>query len=111
MFSFFFFLFFFLRLGVSNSPLSLSLSLCVCLFVFVVAWTPPEVREQRAKERELERLERDTRTVFASNLSTTCGDRDLFDFFSEVRRKTQSMKEEWTKSAFCLFFYFVIDSL
>lgn len=46
--------------------------------------TPPEVREAREQEKELQRLDRDTRTVFAYNLSLKADERDLFDFFSEA---------------------------
>lgn len=46
--------------------------------------TPPEVRELREQEKELQRLDRDTRTVFAYNLSLKADERDLFDFFSEA---------------------------
>ncbi|QDZ18825.1 CC1-like splicing factor [Chloropicon primus] len=38
--------------------------------------TPPEVMEERERER-------DSRTVFVNGLSAKCGDRDLFDFFSD----------------------------
>ncbi len=46
--------------------------------------TPPEVREQREREKELQRLDKDTRTVFAYNLSLKADERDLFDFFSDA---------------------------
>ena len=44
--------------------------------------TPPEVREQRERERELKELDRDIRTVFAYNLPLRADERDLFKFFS-----------------------------
>ncbi len=46
--------------------------------------TPPEVREQREKERELKELDRDIRTVFAYNLPLKAEERDLFEFFSKA---------------------------
>ncbi|KAK9908927.1 hypothetical protein WJX75_004772 [Coccomyxa subellipsoidea] len=46
--------------------------------------TPPEVREQREKERELKELDRDIRTVFAYNLPLKADERDLFEFFSKA---------------------------
>mmetsp|Transcript_44573 Transcript_44573/g.113909 ORF Transcript_44573/g.113909 Transcript_44573/m.113909 type:complete len:567 (+) Transcript_44573:139-1839(+) len=46
--------------------------------------TPPEVRAQREAQRELEALERDTRTVFAYNVNTKADDRDIFEFFSQA---------------------------
>jgi RNA-binding protein 39 len=42
------------------------------------------VRAQREREKELEALERDTRTVFAYNVNTKADDRDLFQFFSQA---------------------------
>lgn len=46
--------------------------------------TPPEVKEQRERERELKELDRDTRTVFAYNLNLKAEERDLFEFFSKA---------------------------
>lgn len=46
--------------------------------------TPPEVREQREKERELRELDRDIRTVFAYNLPLKADERDLFNFFAKA---------------------------
>mmetsp|Transcript_33646 Transcript_33646/g.95156 ORF Transcript_33646/g.95156 Transcript_33646/m.95156 type:complete len:532 (+) Transcript_33646:298-1893(+) len=46
--------------------------------------TPPEVRAQRERDRELEELERDTRTVFAYNVNTRATDKDIFEFFSQA---------------------------
>lgn len=46
--------------------------------------TPPEVLEQRERERELKELDRDTRTVFAYNLNLKADEKDLFDFFSRA---------------------------
>ena len=46
--------------------------------------TPPEVRLQREKEKELAELERATRTVFAYNLNIKAEERDIFEFFSKV---------------------------
>lgn len=46
--------------------------------------TPPEVREQREREKELEALDRDTRTVFAYNLPLKADERDIFEFFSQA---------------------------
>ena len=46
--------------------------------------TPPEVREQRERERELRELDRDIRTVFAFNLPLKADERDLFEFFSKA---------------------------
>lgn len=43
-----------------------------------------EARAQRERERKESQRERDTRTVFASNLSTKCEERDLFEFFSKA---------------------------
>lgn len=43
--------------------------------------TPPEVLEQRERERELKELDRDTRTVFSYNLNLKADEKDLFDFF------------------------------
>ena len=43
-----------------------------------------EARAQRERERKGSQRERDTRTVFASNLSTKCEERDLFEFFSKA---------------------------
>lgn len=48
--------------------------------------TPPEVREQREREKELKELDRDTRTVFAYNLNLKAEERDLFEFFSRAGR-------------------------
>lgn len=45
-----------------------------------------EERELLEKQRELEELERDTRTVFAHNLPTKADERDIFQFFSQARR-------------------------
>lgn len=42
------------------------------------------MRAQREREKELEALERDTRTVFAYNVNTKADDRDLFQFFSQA---------------------------
>ena len=41
-----------------------------------------EKREVEARQRELEDLDRDIRTVFAYNVSTKADERDLFEFFS-----------------------------
>ena len=46
--------------------------------------TPPEVKEQRERERELKELDRDTRTVFAYNLNLKAEERNLFEFFSKA---------------------------
>ncbi len=46
--------------------------------------TPPEVREQREKERELRELDRDIRTVFAYNLPLKADEKDLFNFFAKA---------------------------
>jgi hypothetical protein len=46
--------------------------------------TPPEVLEQRERERELKELDRDTRTVFAYNLNLKADEKDLFDFFTRA---------------------------
>lgn len=46
--------------------------------------TPPEVREQRERERELRELDRDIRTVFAFNLPLKADERNLFEFFSKA---------------------------
>jgi hypothetical protein len=46
--------------------------------------TPPEVRMQRERERELAELERATRTVFAFNISIKADERDIFGFFSKA---------------------------
>ena len=43
-----------------------------------------EQREAEERQRELEELDRDTRTVFAYNLSTKAGERDLFEFFTRA---------------------------
>lgn len=48
--------------------------------------TPPEVREQRERDKELEALDRDTRTVFAYNLPIKGDERDIFEFFSKAGR-------------------------
>jgi len=45
--------------------------------------TPPEVVAQRQRKREMERLERDTRTVFVFNVSTKATEREVYTFFSE----------------------------
>lgn len=42
------------------------------------------MRAQREAQRELEALERDTRTVFAYNVNTKADDRDIFEFFSQA---------------------------
>ena len=50
--------------------------------------TPPEVRLQRERERELAELERATRTVFAFNINIKANEKDIFEFFcraGEVR--------------------------
>ena len=41
-----------------------------------------ERREAELRARELEELDRDTRTVFAYNVSTKADERDLFEFFT-----------------------------
>lgn len=46
------------------------------------AATPPEVREQRERERELLELDRDIRTIFAYNLPLKATEQDLFNFFA-----------------------------
>ena len=46
--------------------------------------TPPEVKEQRDRERELMELDRDIRTVFAFNLSLKADERDIFELFSKA---------------------------
>lgn len=46
--------------------------------------TPPEVREQREREKELRELDRDTRTVFAYNLNLKADEKDIFEFFSRA---------------------------
>lgn len=46
--------------------------------------TPPEVRLQRERERELAELERATRTVFAFNINIKADERDIFGFFSKA---------------------------
>ena len=46
--------------------------------------TPPELKEQRERERELMELDRDTRTVFAYNLNLKAEERNLFEFFSKA---------------------------
>lgn len=46
--------------------------------------TPPEVREQRERERELMELDRDIRTVFAYNLNLRADEKDIFKFFSKA---------------------------
>ena len=46
--------------------------------------TPPEVRAQRERERELRELDRDTRTVFAYNLNLRAEERDLFALFASA---------------------------
>lgn len=43
-----------------------------------------EERELEQKKRELEKLDRDTRTVFAYNLSTKADEREIYQFFSQV---------------------------
>ncbi len=43
-----------------------------------------EKREAEARARELEELDRDTRTVFAYNVSTKADERDLFEFFTKA---------------------------
>ena len=45
-----------------------------------------EERQQAAHARELARLERDARTVFASGLPTAADERELFQFFSQAGR-------------------------
>lgn len=44
--------------------------------------TPPEVREQREREKELLELDRDIRTIFAYNLPLKATEQDLFNFFA-----------------------------
>jgi len=60
--------------------------------------TPPEMRLQRERERELKELERATRTVFAYNLNIKADERDIYDFFckaGEVRAlRTQQQEKE-----------------
>lgn len=46
--------------------------------------TPPEVKEQRERERELMELDRDTRTIFAYNLPLKATEKELFQFFSSA---------------------------
>lgn len=46
--------------------------------------TPPEVRAQRERERELAELERATRTVFAYNINIKADERDIYEFFSKA---------------------------
>ncbi len=46
--------------------------------------TPPEVREQRERERELMELDRDIRTIFAYNLPLKASEKELFQFFSSA---------------------------
>ena len=46
--------------------------------------TPPEVKEQRERERELMELDRDTRTIFAYNLPLRATEKELFQFFSSA---------------------------
>ena len=46
--------------------------------------TPPEVREQRERERELMELDRDIRTIFAYNLPLRATEKELFQFFSSA---------------------------
>lgn len=46
--------------------------------------TPPEVKEQRERERELLELDRDTRTIFAYNLPLRATEKELFQFFSSA---------------------------
>lgn len=48
------------------------------------AQTPPEVREARERERELQELDKDIRTVFAYNLSLKAAERDIFELFSRA---------------------------
>ena len=43
-----------------------------------------EKREAEARARELAELDRDTRTVFAYNVSTKADERDLFEFFTQA---------------------------
>ena len=43
-----------------------------------------EKREAELRQRELEELDRDIRTVFAFNVSTKADERDLFEFFSKA---------------------------
>lgn len=43
--------------------------------------TPPEVRAERERQAEMEALDRDTRTVFAYNLSLKAAEKDIFQFF------------------------------
>ncbi|KFM28198.1 RNA-binding protein 39 [Auxenochlorella protothecoides] len=43
--------------------------------------TPPEVRVQRAREKEMEKMDRDMRTIFAYNLALRAEEQDLFGFF------------------------------
>ena len=45
--------------------------------------TPADVRDRRQRERAEREREASARTILATNLSTECGDRDLFDFFSD----------------------------
>lgn len=44
-----------------------------------------------ARQRELEELERDTRTVFAHNLPTKADERDIFQFFSQARGRSRAL--------------------
>jgi len=46
--------------------------------------TPPEVRLQRERERELAELERATRTVFAFNINIKADERHIFEFFAKA---------------------------
>jgi RNA-binding protein 39 len=46
--------------------------------------TPPEVRAQRERERELKELERATRTVFAYNINVKADERDIYEFFTKA---------------------------
>ena len=46
--------------------------------------TPPEVKEQRERERELMELDRDIRTIFAYNLPLKAGEKELFQFFASA---------------------------
>ena len=42
------------------------------------------MREQRERERELQELDRDIRTLFAYNLNLKAEEKDIFDFFSKA---------------------------
>ena len=68
--------------------LASKLHYCMCVLTNRREKTPPEVLEARDRERELQELDRDIRTVFLYNLSLKAQERDIFELFSRAGKVT-----------------------